>query len=234
VVRLSEEAFTKAREKMVDNLVKEGILRSEHCIRAMLTVKRHLFIWRGYEEYAYYDQPLPLGSTGQTISAPHMCAYMIESLNLKVGDHVLEIGSGSGYHAALVAECVAPSDEDKEKWGRVITIERVEELYHFAQESLERAGYSDRVFCYLGDGTLGYPPSDERELYDKILVTAAAPEIPPPLLKQLKRGGIAVVPVGGRFQQRLDRIVKRMDGVVESETLTYCVFVPLLGMYGWR
>ncbi|MFQ5711312.1 MAG: protein-L-isoaspartate(D-aspartate) O-methyltransferase [Candidatus Geothermarchaeales archaeon] len=231
---LSEEEFAKRREKMVQSLIQGGVLRTQKCIRSMMTVKRHLFVWSGHEEHAYYDHPLPLGNTGQTISAPHMCAYMIEALNLEVGGTILEIGTGSGYHAALLAECVAPTNVAKERWGMVITIEYVEELYHLAKENLRRAGYSDRVSCLVGDGTLGVPPSEERELYDRVLVTAGAPSPPKPLLRQLKKGGMMVIPVGGRFYQQLERIVKLDEDRYETSTLMGCLFVPLLGQYGWR
>ncbi len=230
---MSKGDFAEERRRMVGSLVRRGVLSRESCIRSMLDVKRHLFVWRGFERYAYQDNPLPLGSTGQTISAPHMCAYMLEALDLEEGDDVLEIGTGSGYHVALVAECVAPSIRDEEGWGRVTTVESVRALYEFAKENLERAGYSERVTCIYGDGTLGVPPMVERELYDKILVTAGAPHPPPLLLTQLRKGGVMVIPVGGRFFQRLEKIVKGGDGKPETLHLMNCVFVPLIGKYGW-
>ncbi len=233
MVQMNEEELAEARRRMVESLVHRNVLTKENCIRSMLRVKRHLFVWRGWERYAYRDNPLPLGSTGQTISAPHMCAYMLEALDLEEGDNVLEIGTGSGYHGALVAECVAPSNRGEEAWGRVTTIESERTLYEFAKENLERSGYSGRVTCIHGDGTLGVPPMVEKELYDKILVTAGAPHPPPPLLKQLRKGGIFVIPVGGRFYQTLEKIVKREDGNPETLRLINCVFVPLLGKYGW-
>ena len=100
---------------MVGSLIQRGVLTQERCIRSMLMVMRHLFVWRGLERYAYHDNPLPLGNTEQTISAPHMCAYMLEALDLEEGDYVLEIGTGSGYHGALVAECGAPPGEMAER-----------------------------------------------------------------------------------------------------------------------
>lgn len=234
MVLLDEEEFTERRRKLVDRLVKGGVLRSENCIRAMNTVKRHLFVWEGNEEYAYNDHPLPLGDTGQTVSAPHMCAYMIEALDLKIGEIILEIGTGSGYHAALLAELVAPGNIDREKWGKVTTIEYVKDLHTFAERNLGRAAYLDRVKCLAGDGTLGVPPLEEEELYDKILVTAGAPQPPQPLLKQLKKGGMMIIPVGGRFFQQLEQVVKLDDERYRSSTLMGCLFVPLLGQYGWR
>ena len=230
---MREKDFDVLRKRLVERLIEEGILKSENCIRAMLTVKRHLFVDESLREHAYIDSPLPLGDTGQTISAPHMCAYLLEALELDVGQTVLEIGSGSGYQAALLAECIAPSNVSKEKWGHVITIEYLRKLYEMAKRNLEKTGYSDRVTCVCGDGTLGYPPLEDRELYDRILITAAAPEIPPPLIKQLKPGGIIVCPIGGRFMQRLVKIKKISEKLVE-EYLISCMFVPLRGRYGWR
>lgn len=230
---VSEDEFTELRRKMVNSLVKEGILKSEDCIKAMLKVKRHLFVEEKYRRIAYIDSPLPLLDTGQTISAPHMVAYMIEALQLRVGLRVLEVGTGSGYHAAVIAECVAPQEESRDKWGHVITVEVIEKLYEFAKKNLKLNGYSDRVTCILGDGSLGYPPLSEEPLYDRILVTAGSPSIPPPLLKQLKSGGIMIIPVGGKFFQELRRI-KKINGRVVEETLMSCLFVPLRGKYGWR
>ncbi|RLG60843.1 protein-L-isoaspartate O-methyltransferase [Candidatus Geothermarchaeota archaeon] len=229
----TEEELERLREKLVKNLIKEGILRSNRCIKAMLSVKRHLFVPEALRDYAYVDTPLPLGRTGQTISAPHMCAYMLEALELKIGDLVLEVGSGSGYQAALIAECVAPSDAPKESWGHVVTIELLDELYKMAKENLEENGYAGRVTCILGDGTLGFPPLEEGEIYDKILVTAGAPEVPEPLLKQIKKGGLIVIPVGGRFFQQLVKI-RRLNDKYTQEVLTSCLFVPLRGRFGWK
>ena len=154
-----------------------------------------------------------------------MVAIMNEVLELAPGLKVLEVGAGSGYHAATIAEIVGPE-------GHVFTIERVEELVQFARQNLERAGYSDRVTLIQGDGSLGY---DERAPYDRIVVTAAAPEVPPKLVEQLKRGGILVVPVGGRFfPQELVRIRKKPDGRVERSSLGGVAFVPLVGEHGFK
>ena len=215
-------------------MVREGILRSERCIRAMLQVKRHLFIDERHAKWAYEDTPLPLGNTGQTISAPHMCAYMLEALEPQLGHNVLEVGGGSGYQAALLAEVVAPSDTPKEMWGRVVTIEILDPLCELAKRNLKRADYSDRVLVVCGDGTLGYPPLEKGGLYDRILITAGGPDVPPPLLEQLKREGILVAPVGGRFTQELIRIRKKKSGELIRERLLPCRFVPLRGRFGWE
>jgi|Deesub1362A_J573_1020465.scaffolds.fasta_scaffold00001_229 protein-L-isoaspartate(D-aspartate) O-methyltransferase len=231
---IGKNDFERRRKLLAKKLMKEGILRSERCINAFLRVPREKFVWKGYEKDAYYDSPLPLGSTGQTISAPHMCAYLIEELELKPGDVVLEIGGGSGYQAALIAECVAPSDEDPSKWGHVYTIEINRELAEFAKKNLEETGYGNRVDVILGDGSLGYPPLEEKERYDKILLTAAAPKIPSPLIKQLKKGGILIAPVGRGFFQDLIKIIKTGEGDIEEKYLIKVAFVPLRGAYGWK
>jgi protein-L-isoaspartate(D-aspartate) O-methyltransferase len=233
MVQVSDEGFTKKRAFLVERLIQVEALRKQRYIDAMLSVKRHLFVWEGFERYAYLDSALPLGKTGQTIPPPHLCAYMLEALDPRVGENVLEVGSGSGYNAALVAECIAPSTISPEAWGRMTTIERMKVLWEFARENLERAGYSNRVACVLGDGTLGFPPLHEGELYDKILVTAGAPTPPAPLMRQLKRGGVMVIPIGGKHSQQLTMVIKGESGWVEKLPLQRCEFVPLLGKYGW-
>lgn len=154
-----------------------------------------------------------------------MVAIMNEALDLRPGLKVLEVGAGSGYHAATIAEIVGLE-------GHVYTVERVEALVRFARQNLERAGYSDRVTLVQGDGSLGYA---ERAPYDRMLVTAAAPDVPPRLVEQLDKGGILVVPVGGRFfPQDLVRIRKKPDGRIERSTLGGVAFVPLLGEHGFK
>ena len=227
------EELRRKKYRLVSRLIREGYLRSRRCIKAFLRVPRELFIWPGYESMAYYDSPLPLGDTGQTISAPHMCAYLIECLNLREGLKILEIGTGSGYQAALLAECVAPSDEDPKKWGHVFTIEINKELIEFAKRNLDKSGYSNRVTVIHGDGSLGWPPNSDEELYDRILLTAAAPSIPQPLIKQLKKGGYLVGPRGTGYLQDLIRIVKDVHGEVREESLLKVAFVPLRGRWGW-
>ncbi len=203
-------------------------MRSEAVRRAFLTVKREMFVWPGTEEQAYFDMPLGLGDTGQTISAPHMVVIMLEELRPKIGDSVLEIGTGSGYNAALLAEMVAPGGMGN---GRVVTVERVPELVIFARKNLEAAGYSGIVRVVEGDGTLGGLPGDET-LFDRITVTAAAPRIPTALKARLKVGGSLLIPVGPLGYQDLIRVIRSPSGYSE-ESLGACVFVPLVGQDGY-
>ena len=149
---------------------------------------------------------------------------MDEALELRLGMKVLEVGAGSGYHAATIAEIV-------EDTGHVFTVEYVDKLVAIARNNLSRAGYANRVTLVQGDGSLGYA---ERAPYERILVTAAAPKIPPPLLEQLKPNGILVMPVGGRmFPQELVRVRKKTDGALERNSLGGVAFVPLVGKFGF-
>lgn len=223
-------SFEEQRRRLVEKLIREGYIRSEKVMKAMLRVPRELFVPEELRHLAYEDTPLPIGS-GQTISAPHMVALMTELADLEPGMKVLEIGTGSGYHAAVVAEVVAPSDMDRSKWGHVYSVERIPELAERARRNLERAGYSDRVTVIIGDGTLGYPPEAP---YDRIIVTAAAPDIPKPLIEQLRPGGKMVIPIGTRYMQYLYVVEKTPEGKIKSRPVTPCLFVPLIGRYGWR
>ena len=204
------------RKRLVDTLRRQGI--NERVLEAMMQVKRELFVPSRISDQAYEDHPLPIGE-GQTISAPHMVAMMCDYLELEKGEKVLEIGAGSGYHAAVTAELIGEK-------GHVYTIERIKWLADFSRENLKRAGYK-HVTVQLGDGTLGLP---EHAPYDKISVTCAAPDVPPPLVEQLKTGGKMVIPVG-RYMQVL-YLVNKTDGV-KKERKCSVVFVPLVGRYGF-
>jgi protein-L-isoaspartate(D-aspartate) O-methyltransferase len=161
-----------------------------------------------------------------------MVSIMDEALELEAGQRVLEVGAGSGWHAATLAEVVASSDLAKETWGHVYTVEIVAELAELARENLERAGYGERVSVIRGDGSEGYP---EEAPYDRILVTAAAPKVPKPLVEQLKRSGVLMIPVGGIYlYQTLLRLRKKEDGGITEENLGGVAFVPLTGKRGYQ
>jgi protein-L-isoaspartate(D-aspartate) O-methyltransferase len=197
----------------------------------MKIVPREEFLPLNLRSQAYVDCPLPIGE-GQTISAPHMVSIMNEELHLEVGHRVLEVGAGCGYHACTVAEVVAPSDVEKSGWGHVYTVEIIEALVQRARGNVERTGYADRVTAVLGDGGEGLPSSAP---FDRIYVTAAAPDVPKPLIEQLKPGGVLLVPVGEpRFFQYLVKVVKSRDGAILRSNLGGVSFVPLVGKEGFR
>jgi len=202
---------------MVDLLRRRGI--STEVLEAMNRVKRHLFVPPELRDQAYGDYPLPIGG-GQTISAPHMVAMMCDYLKLERGDKVLEIGAGSGYHAAVIAELIGTE-------GRVYTVERLPLLVDFSTRNLRDAGYKN-VVVVSGDGTLGLP---EHAPFDKICVTCAAPSVPPPLLEQLKTGGRMVIPIGKYIQELY--LVEKKNGI-EKQSKCEVAFVPLIGRFGFR
>ena len=212
--------YDEKRRRMVERLKIELDI-SERVAEAMLKVPRHLFVPYQYRKEAYIDTPLPIGS-GQTISAPHMVAMMCELLNLKRGEKVLEVGGGSGYHAAVVAEIVG-------KEGKVIAIERYPELAERAKALLKDLGY-DNIEIIVGDGSKGY---EKEAPYDKIYVTAAAPDVPKPLIEQLKPGGRMLIPVGD-YIQYLYIVDKKPDGSIEKKRWGAVRFVPLVGEYGFK
>ncbi|MEM3736975.1 MAG: protein-L-isoaspartate(D-aspartate) O-methyltransferase [Candidatus Bathyarchaeia archaeon] len=221
--------FTSQRKSLVARLVAEGVLRSPKVIRAMETVPREEFLPPDKKAAAYYDTPLSIGF-GQTISAPHMVAMMCEALELVEGQKVLEVGAGSGYHAAVIAEIVAPFGA--ERAGRVYSVEIHKSLVEFARENLERVGYGGRVFVVEGDGSQGLP---QEAPFDRISVTASAPSIPKPLIDQLKPGGVMVIPVGSPYSfQELLWARKGMDGRLDIRGICGVAFVPLTGKYGWK
>jgi len=206
------------REKMVEaQLLSRGI-KDERVLEVFRKVPRHQFIPKELINSAYVDSPLPIGE-GQTISQPYMVALMTECLCLKGGEKVLEIGTGSGYQAAILAELVK----------EVYSIERIESLAIKAKERLESLGYKN-IKIKVDDGTLGWP---EFSPYEGIIVTAAAPQIPPPLLEQLRDRGLLVIPLNGRSSQILTVIEKSKDEF-KSKEVCGCVFVPMIGKYGWK
>jgi len=160
-----------------------------------------------------------------------MVSIMNEALQLELGNKVLEVGAGSGWHAATIAELVAPSGAPRSEYGHVYTVEIVQDLADFARKNIMKAGYGDRVTIISGDGSLGFP---EKAPYDKILVTAAAPDIPKPLIDQLKSGGIMLIPVGSAslFQNLMK--IEKTNGKIKEENLGGVAFVPLTGKHGHR
>ena len=216
-------------EKLVDGLVKQGILNSPKIIKAMRSVPRMKFLPPDVHSFSAKDTPLPIGF-GQTISAPHMVCIMNEALRLEVGQKVLEVGAGSGWHAATIAELIASKDAPRSEWGHVYTVEIVADLAEKAKKNIMNAGYGDRVTIINSDGSKGYP---EKAPYDRIVVTAAAPQVPEPLLDQLKVDGVMVIPVGDvSLFQTLMRLTKDENGKVKQENLGEVAFVPLIGEYG--
>ena len=227
MIHMSEERFKKAIDDLVRRLRANGYIKSNEMERAFRAVPREEFVRPDTRNHAYRDSPLPIG-LGQTISAPHMCVIMCEALSLKPGLKILEVGAGSGYHAALCAEMVAPPNAQNP--GHVYTVEIVTGLIDFARGNLERTGYADRVTLIHADGGIGLP---EYAPFDRILVAAAAPSIPEPLLNQLGPGGIMLIPVGGRgFFQELMMVEKDEDGNLVQRRWGGVAFVPLTGEYG--
>lgn len=221
--------FEEKRKNLVNSLKNRDFITKPRVIEAMLLVPRHLFVSKDAGSSAYIDSPLSIGCN-QTISAPHMNAKMCECLKLKEGEKILEIGTGSGYHAALCAELVAPKGSKNP--GHVFTIERHEKLVKNAILNFIETGYDDRVTVIHGDGTLGY---EKEAPYDKILVTAASPKkIPQPLREQLKDGGIMCIPAGSKnFGQEL-YVIKKKGTEYESKRIIGVRFVPLIGKYGFE
>lgn len=218
-------------EKLIANFIKDTTLCTPQVIKAMRAVPRTNFLSKENQSYASSDTPIQIGF-GQTISAPHMVCIMNEALQLKVGQKVLEVGAGSGWQAATLAEIVAPHDAPRSEWGHIYTIEIVRALAENAKRNILNAHYGDRVTIIGGDGSKGYPP---KAPFDRILVTAAAPQIPLPLVEQLKLGGVLVIPVGSpTLFQKLLRITKLADGKIQQENLGSVSFVPLTGEYGHR
>jgi protein-L-isoaspartate(D-aspartate) O-methyltransferase len=207
----------RARADMVERQLRRRGTFDERVLEAMERVPRELFVPEDLRHLAYEDGALPIGN-GQTISQPFIVATICQLLDLSADDRVLDVGTGSGYQAAVLAELAA----------EVVTIERVSELAEAARAALVQAGYGD-VEVRVGDGSLGVP---ERAPFDGIAVAAAAPAIPPALYEQLVEGGRLVVPRGGRWGQQLVVVVRTQDGPLERASVP-CRFVPLVGAEGF-
>ena len=202
---------------MVNTQIKARGIYDPKVLDAMLKVPRHEFVPEDMRPYAYEDRPLPIGE-GQTISQPYMVALMTQCLELEGSERILEIGAGSGYQAAILAEIAAS----------VCTIERFPSLLQRAREVLDRLGYTNYK-ALVGDGTLGW---EENAPFNGIMVTAGAPDVPPSLLEQLADKGRLVIPIGPERYQTLYKIVKK-GKKIRREFVTYCSFVPLIGKEGW-
>jgi protein-L-isoaspartate(D-aspartate) O-methyltransferase len=210
--------FEQERERLVSTLCKEGYIKTNPVKQAFLTVPREAFVPDFLKNYSYVDTPLDIGN-GQTISAPHMVAIMCEAMDIKKSQKILEIGTGSGYHAAIVAQLVG-------KTGWVYTIERFESLAISAKQNLDTIDCTN-VIVEVGDGSCGLPTYQP---YDRIYVTCAAPGIPQPLIDQLADPGKLLIPVGSMYceltllqKEKQKQTVRQLGG---------CVFVPLVGKYG--
>ena len=210
--------YEKERNRMVEEQIIARGVKDERVLAAMRKVPRHEFLPEGIRGMAYQDSALPLGEA-QTMSQPYMVALMTEQLELKGHERVLEIGTGSGYQAAVLSELCE----------KVYTVERIKKLADRARESLDRLGYRS-VAIKVYDGTYGWK---EMAPFDAIMVTAGAPDVPAPLVEQLKEGGRMVIPVGERFGQTLLKIVKTPAGPVTERSIP-CMFVPLIGNHGWK
>jgi protein-L-isoaspartate(D-aspartate) O-methyltransferase len=215
---MARDPFTDERRRMVEEQIRARGIRNERVLAAMEKVPRHLFVPGNLTTAAYDDRPLPIGD-GQTISQPYIVALMTELLDPHAGDRILEIGAGSGYQAAILAELAT----------EVITIDRIPAVAARARRNLSTAG-SRPVEVIVGDGTLGHPA---KAPYQGILITAGTPEIPPPLLGELADGGRLVAPVGPHGIQELV-LVWREGEKIRRESHGGVVFVPLIGEHGWR
>ena len=210
--------FKKARERMVETQIAARGIHDEGVLEAMRKVPRHLFVDEALRDQAYSDHPLPIAEK-QTISQPYIVALMTESLELNGAEKVLEIGTGSGYQSAILAELA----------DRVFSIERYPDLAYRANSILRKLGYQN-IIVRVGDGSLGWPDDAP---FDGIIVTAGTPKIPQPLIDQLKMGGRLVVPVGDRFGQDLI-LVRRVAEGIKKTNLGGVRFVNLVGKWGWK
>ena len=210
--------FEIARDRMVREQLRPRSISDRRVLEIFGKVPRHLFVADKYRAEAYADHPLPIGE-GQTISQPYMAAFMTESLSLRGKESVLEVGTGSGYQAAILAELS----------GEVYTVERSAPLAESARETLDRFGYKN-IKIRVCDGTLGWK---DHAPFDRIIVTAGSPRLPQSLITQLADGGRMVIPVGGERSQALTLVEKKGANITTAE-LCGCVFVPLIGEDGWK
>ena len=215
----SDNYYEESLNRMIEEQIVARGITDERVINAIKKVPRHAFVPEQYRYEAYSDMPLPIGY-GQTISQPYMVAVMTLYLDPKEDHKVLEIGTGSGYQTAILAVLAK----------EVYTIEVVPELQERAKKILEELGLTN-IKYKIGDGSLGWA---EYAPFDRIMVTAASPYIPPPLAEQLNVGGIMIIPVGDRWGQDLLKVIKTDQNTLHHENLLPCAFVPLIGEYGFR
>ena len=216
-VSAEHDRTAAARDRMVDEVAGRGVTDAR-VLTAMRKVPRHRFVEEALRDRAYGDHPLPIGE-GQTISQPFIVGRMTELLRLTGREKVLEVGTGSGYQAAVLGQCAA----------RVCTVERLPRLAARARQTLEELRYAN-VWGRTANGTFGWP--DEAP-FDRILVAAGGPAVPPPLFEQLAEGGLMVMPVGGPDSQRL-QLIEKVRGEMRVTEDSGCVFVPLIGKYAWE
>jgi len=209
----ADDIYTRRRLKMVKKQIQARGIKDTLVLNAMKKVARQLFVPENLKEMAYWDRPLPIGEN-QTISQPYIVAFMTEKLGLKGKEKVLEIGTGSGYQAAILAEIAK----------EVYTIEIIPALGEKARQRLQKLGYKN-IHVKIGDGYRGLP---EQAPFDAIIVTAAPPFLPQPLIDQLKRGGRMIIPVGDSYQE-LVLITKEMDGSIKKKSVLPVIFVPMTG-----
>ena len=212
-----KDTFEADRRKMVDEQLRPRGIGDEKILSAFREIPRHLFVDKKEKDKAYSDHPLPIGYD-QTISQPYMVATMTSHLNLTGKERVLEIGTGSGYQAAILSLLA----------GEVYTVEKIEPLTEKASSILKELDITN-VHIKIGDGSLGLPKDAP---FDRIIVTAGSPDIPPPLVEQLDEGGIIVIPTGTRYTQELIVARKEGDELIKKRK-GGCIFVPLIGRYGW-
>ena len=214
------DRYAKQRRRMVESQIRARGIREPRVLKAMETVPRHLFVNEALRDQAYNDSPLPIDG-GQTISQPYIVALMTEAMELTASDKVLEIGTGSGYQTAILAELA----------DHVFSIDRVAPLANAARKLLESLNYFN-VAIRVGDGTYGWR---EEAPFNAIIVTAGAPDVPKTLVEQLAIGGRLVIPVGSRHSQDLIKLTRLSEDIndVKKEDLGGCRFVDLIGEYGW-
>ncbi len=213
--------YEEERKNLVAKLVQRGYVKSQPVITAMESVPRHLFLPKELEKYAHSDTPLNIGK-GQTISAPHMIGMMLDLMELEKGHKVLEVGGGSGYHAALLGYLVGGA-------GHVFSIEIIEELAARAEDNITAVGLHDRVTIINSDGSKGLP---EHAPFDRITAACSAPSVPDPLVEQLADPGIMVLPVGTGYSQNLI-LVKKENGQITRKDYGGVAFVPMRGEHGF-